>query len=229
MLKSELLEKLKDVKDDADINETILSMDDFAKSSEIDVTKITLDDYKNILASNEAIKGYYQSTLDSSISKAVDNHDKKFMKEKFPKLLEEEIKKRDTSNLTPEQQQLRELQEQLAAMKAEKEQAELLNANIGKLKNNGLDTSLAKYIQGDDDITFFKELISNSVQAGIKEKLGNSNYKPPANVGEVNAITKEQFNKMIIEILKENSTSINVNPELFFLIHCRYIYFVLFY
>ena len=31
MLKSELLEKLKDIADDADINETILSMDDYAK------------------------------------------------------------------------------------------------------------------------------------------------------------------------------------------------------
>ena len=56
MLKSELLEKLKDIADDADINETILKMDDFAKSSEIDVNKITLDDYKNMLANNEIVK-----------------------------------------------------------------------------------------------------------------------------------------------------------------------------
>ena len=56
MLKSELLEKLKDIAEDADVNETILSMDDFAKSSEIDVTKITLDDYKNMLDNNEIVK-----------------------------------------------------------------------------------------------------------------------------------------------------------------------------
>ena len=210
MLKSELLKKLKDVSDDADINETIQSIDGLIKP--FNVKNITIDDYKNILASNEAIKGYYQSTLDSSISKAVDNHDKKFMKEKFPKLLEEEIKKRDTSNLSPEQQQLRELQAQLDAMKAEKEQAELLNANIGKLKNNGLDTGLAKYIKSDDDITFFKELISNSVQAGIKEKLGNSNYKPPANVGGADVITKEQFNKMNYN---EKLKLYNTNKELY--------------
>ena len=213
MLKSELLEKLKDIADDADINETIQSIDGLIKP--FNVKNITIDDYKNILASNEAVKGYYQSTLDSSISKAVDNHDKKFIKEKFPKLLEEEIKKRDTSNLTPEQQQLRELQAQLDAMKAEKEQAELLNANIGKLKNNGLDTGLAKYIKSDDDITFFKDLISNSVQAGIKEKLGNSNYKPPTSVGEVNDITKEQFNKMnYTEKLKLYNTNKELYDEL---------------
>ena len=213
MIKKELLEKLSGVADDADINETIQSIDGLIKP--FNVKNITIDDYKNILASNEAIKGYYQSTLDSSISKAVDNHDKKFMKEKFPKLLEEEIKKRDTSNLSPEQQQLRELQAQLDAMKAEKEQAELLNANIGKLKNNGLDTGLAKYIKSDDDITFFKELISNSVQAGIKEKLGNSNYKPVSSTGDVNAITKEQFNKMnYTEKLKLYNTNKELYDEL---------------
>ena len=196
MLKSELLEKLKDIADDADINEAILKMDDFAKSSEIDVTKITLDDYKNMLANNEIVKAYFTSQLDSGISKAVNSHDQKFMKEKFPKLLEEEIKKRDTSNLTPEQQQLKELREQLEAMKAEKAKSELLESNRNKLKEQGLDTGLAKYINSDEDITFFKELIGNSVQAGIKEKLGNSNYKPVASTGDVNSITKEQFNKM---------------------------------
>lgn len=177
MLKSELLEILKDVNDDVDINETIQGIDGLIKP--FDVKNITIDDYKNILASNEAIKGYYQSTLDSNISKAVNSHDEKFMKEKFPKLLEEEIKKRDTSNLTPEQQQLRELQKQLADMKAEKEMAELLNANANKLKEAGLDTSLAKYIKEDSDIEFFSNLISNSVSNGIKEKLNSSNYVPP--------------------------------------------------
>ena len=215
MLKSELLEKLKDIADDADINEAILKMDDFAKSSEIDVTKITLDDYKNMLANNEIVKAYFTSQLDSGISKAVNSHDQKFMKEKFPKLLEEEIKKRDTSNLTPEQQQIKELQKQLEQMELEKTKAELLEANRNKLKDHGLDTSLAKYINNDDDIVFFKDLISNSVQAGIKEKLGNSNYKPVASSGDVNSITKEQFNKMnYTEKLKLYNTNKELYDEL---------------
>ena len=195
MLKSELLEKLKDIAEDADVNETILSMDDFAKSSEIDVTKITVDDYKNMLANNPVVKAYYQSSFDSAVGSAVTKHDQKFMKEKFPTLLEEEIKKRDTSNLTPEQVQLKELQAQLDAMKAEKEQAELLNANSKKLKEQGLNTDLAKYIKTDDDIDFFKNLINDSVQEKVKNKLGKSSYKPPVD-NNLNTITKEQFNKM---------------------------------
>ena len=129
MLKSELLEKLKDIAEDADVNEAILSIDDFAKSSEIDVKKLTVDDYKNMLANNEVIKAYYQSSFDSAVGSAVTKHDQKFMKEKFPTLLEEEIKKRDTSNLTPEQIQLKELQAQLDAMKAEKAETLRIEAN----------------------------------------------------------------------------------------------------
>ena len=211
MLKSELLEKLKDIAEDADVNEAILSIDDFAKSSEIDITKLTIDDYKNMLANNEVIKAYYQSSFDSAVGSAVTKHDQKFMKEKFPTLLEEEIKKRDTSNLTPEQVQLKELQAQLDAMKAEKEQAELLNANSKKLKEQGLNTDLAKYIKTDDDIDFFKNLINDSVKTQIQQKLGKSSYKPPVD-NNLNTITKEQFNKMGY---KERLNLYNTNKELY--------------
>ena len=215
MLKRELLEKLKDIADDADINETIQGMEDFAKSSKVDATKLTIDDYKNMLANNDIIKAYYQSSFDSAVGKAVTNHDEKFKKEKLPKLIDEAVKAKASEGLTPEQKQLKELQEQLETMKAEKAKSELLEANRNKLKGQGLDTSLAKYINSDEDITFFKELISNSVQAGIKEKLGNSNYKPAASTGDVNSITKEQFNKMnYTEKLKLYNTNKELYDEL---------------
>ena len=196
MLKSELLEKLKDIADDADINKTILSIDDFAKSSEIDVKKLTVDDYKNMLANNEVIKAYYQSSFDSAVGSAVTKHDQKFMKEKFPTLLEEEIKKRDTSNLTPDQMKIKELEEKMAKYEAEKTEALRLETNRNKLKDNGLNTDLAKYIKTDDDIDFFKNLINDSVKAEVKNKLGNSSYRPPVVDNNLNTITKEQFNKM---------------------------------
>ena len=196
MLKSELLEKLKDIAEDADVNEAILSIDDFAKSSEIDVKKLTVDDYKNMLANNEVIKAYYQSSFDSAVGSAVTKHDQKFMKEKFPTLLEEEIKKRDTSNLTPEQKQIKEMQAQLDAMKAEKAESLRLETNRNKLKESGLNTDLARFIKEDSDIDFFKNLINNSVKAEVKNKLGNSSYKPPVVDNNLNTITKEQFNKM---------------------------------
>lgn len=205
MKKQDLLTKLEEINEDIEITEEILG---FAKPKEFNVNDITLEQFKNVLETNQQINGYYQSTLDSKVSKGINTFKEKTM----PSLIEEEIKKRDTSNLTPEQLQLKELQAQLDAMKAEKEQAELLNANIGKLKDNGLDTSLAKYIKTDEDILFFKDLIGNSVQAGIQAKLGDSNYKPPVTAGDVNSITKEQFNRMGY---KERLDLFNTNKELY--------------
>ena len=196
MLKSELLERLKDVADDADVNEAILSIDDFAKSSEIDVKKLTIDDYKNMLANNAVIKAYYQSSFDSAVGSAVTKHDEKFKREKLPGIIEDAIKAKANEGLTPEQVQLKELQAQLDAMKAEKEQAELLNSNVRKLKEVGLNTDLARFIKEDSDIDFFKNLINDSVKTQIQQKLGKSSYKPPAVDNNLNTITKEQFNKM---------------------------------
>ena len=205
MKKQDLLTKLEEINEDIEITEEILG---FAKPKEFNVNDITLEQFKNVLETNQQINGYYQSTLDSKVSKGINTFKEKTM----PSLIDEEIKKRSNEGLTPEQLQLRELQAQLDAMKAEKEQAELLNANIGKLKDNGLDTSLAKYIKTDEDILFFKELIGNSVQAGIQAKLGDSNYKPPVTAGEVNSITKEQFNRMGY---KERLDLFNTNKELY--------------
>lgn len=205
MKKQDLLTKLEEINEDIEITEEILG---FAKPKEFNVNDITLEQFKNVLETNQQINGYYQSTLDSKVSKGINTFKEKTM----PSLIEEEIKKRSNEGLTPEQLQLKELQSQLDAMKAEKEQAELLNANIGKLKDNGLDTSLAKYIKTDEDILFFKELIGNSVQAGIQAKLGDSNYKPPVTAGEVNSITKEQFNRMGY---KERLDLFNTNKELY--------------
>ena len=212
MLKSELLEKLKDIAEDADVNEAILSIDDFAKSSEIDVKKLTVDDYKNMLANNEVIKAYYQSSFDSAVGSAVTKHDQKFMKEKFPTLLEEEIKKRDTSNLTPDQLKIKELEEKMAKYEAEKTESLRLETNRNKLKDNGLNTDLAKYIKTDDDIDFFKNLINDSVKAEVKNKLGNSSYRPPVVDNNLSTITKEQFNKMGY---KERLNLYNTNKELY--------------
>ena len=181
MLKSELLEKLKDINDDTDINEIILSIEDFAKSSsKLDVSKLTVEDFKNVLENNQMIKGYYTSQMDSSISKAIDSHDKKFQKEKLPKIIEDELKKRSNEGLTPEQIEIKNLKAQMEAMKAEKEANDLLNTNRTKLKEVNLSEDLAKYIKEDSDIEFFKNLITESVNNGVKNKINNSSYAPPS-------------------------------------------------
>ena len=131
-----------------------------------------------------------------AVNTARENAIAKFKAEELPKLIDDAVKAKSNEGLTPEQMQLKELQAQLDAMKAEKEQAELLNSNVRKLKEVGLNTDLARFIKEDSDIDFFKNLINDSVKTQIQQKLGKSSYKPPAVDNNLNTITKEQFNKM---------------------------------
>lgn len=171
MKKSELLKKLENLADDAEVNETIQGIDGLVKP--FDVANATIDDYKNMLASNNVVKAYYQSSFDSAVGSAVTKHDEKFKKEKLPSIIEEEVKKRTHIDETPEQKQLRELQEQIAKMTQEKQYNEKLKTNASKLKEKKLSTDLAKYINDDEDITFFEKLFSSEVQKSVQEKVKN--------------------------------------------------------
>ena len=168
---------------------------DFMKSIQQPLTRDTVE----MWCQDGEGRSWLDRNCDIYATKAVNtarqNAIAKFKEEELPKIIDDAIKAESNKELTPEQIQLKELQAQLDAMKAEKEQAELLNANVRKLKEVGLNTDLARFIKEDDDIDFFKNLINNSVKTEIKQKLGESSYKPPVN-NNVNTITKEQFNRM---------------------------------
>ena len=171
MKKSELLEKIKDIDDNTDIDYDVLGL----AKPKFDVNNISLDEFKNVLTNNKEIKGYYTSQLDSKVSKGIES----WKKNNLDKLIEEGIKAKSTEGLTEEQKQLRELQEQIEKMKQEKAQAELLESNRKKLKDNNLSEDLAKYIKADEDIEFFKNLITDGINAGVQEKIKGNNYTPP--------------------------------------------------
>ena len=189
------LDEVKKYLDENKENEEVV---DFIKSIQIQ-QPLTRDAVEAWCQDGEG-RSWMDRNCDIYATKAVNtarqNAIAKFKAEELPKIIDDAIKAKSNEGLTPEQMQLKELQAQLDAMKAEKEQAELLNANSKKLKEQGLNTDLAKYIKTDDDIDFFKNLINNSVKTQIQQKLGKSSYKVPANNDSLNTITKEQFNKM---------------------------------
>ena len=187
------LEDIKKYLEENAKNEEVI---DFMKSIQQPLTRDTVE----MWCKDGEGRSWLDRNCDIYATKAVntarENAIAKFKAEELPKLIDDAIKAKSNEGLTPEQMQLKELQAQLDAMKAEKEQAELLNANSKKLKEQGLNTDLAKYIKTDDDIDFFKNLINDSVKTQIQQKLGKSSYKPPVNNDSLNTITKEQFNKM---------------------------------
>ena len=187
------LEEIKKYLDENKDNKDVI---DFMKSIQQPITRDTVEAW----CQDGEGRSWLDRNCDIYATKAVNtarqNAIAKFKEEELPKLIDDAIKAESNKGLSPEQVQLKELQAQLDAMKAEKEQAELLNSNVRKLKEVGLNTDLARFIKEDSDIDFFKNLINNSVKTQIQQKLGKSSYKLPAVDNNMNTITKEQFNKM---------------------------------
>ncbi|MDU5101132.1 MAG: DUF4355 domain-containing protein [Clostridium butyricum] len=210
MLKSELLKQIENLADDAEVNETVLGMDEFANSSKFDFSKATIDDFKSMLNTNEKINGYYQSTLDSKVSKGINT----FKEKTLPSLIEEEVKKRSNTNLTPEQLEIKQLKEQMNKLTQEKEYNEKLKTNASKLKEKKLSTELAKYINTDEDITFFETLFNEEVQNAVQSKIKSNPAIPEKSQGTAAVITKEQFNKMNykqrLDLYNENRDLYNI-------------------
>lgn len=186
MLKSELIELIKEMEDDSNIDEVILGQG-FAKP-------IDLEGFKDLLANNEEIKGYHTSLLDSAVSKGVES----FKKNKMPKYIEEEIKKKSNEGKTPEQIELEELKNTIANMQKEKARAELSSKYIKILGEKKLPTELIDFILNDDEtvidnnITKFETLFNTYVDNGIKARIGDNTYTPPKGQ-TVKSMTKQEL------------------------------------
>lgn len=198
MKKVDLLKLLENVTDEQEINNIILEHEEF--KGNVDLSKLTIDDYKKLVSENESIKGYNQSNIDSAISKAIASHDEKFNKEKLPKILEEELKKRSNEGLTEDQIKLKELEEKLANIENEKIRMERVNKYTKTLTEKGLNPELIDFVMGDDEeiinanIEKITNILNTNVESVVKEKLKNSSYTPPAttNPGQLGKLTWEQ-------------------------------------
>ena len=181
MLKSELLNLLKDIADDADVNEKILAVDDI-KPSKFDVSKVTVEDFKEMLSNNKEIKGYYTSTLDSKVSKGINT----FKEKTLPSLVEEEIKKRSNEGLTEDQIKLKEMEAKIKQMEQDKIKAEMSSKYSKILGEKGLSSELIDFVLGANDeitnanIEKIDKIISSSVDTKVNEKIKGSSYTPPS-------------------------------------------------
>ena len=168
MLKSELLEKLKDIADDSEINETIQGIEGLAKP--FDINSIGLDQFKQVLEGNKEVKAYYQSALDSGIGKGVAT----FKEKTLPKIIEEELKKANNKKKTPEQIELEELKAKFEALEKEKTKADMTSKYTKVLTEKGLNTDLINFVLGENDetttqnIESIEKIINGAVDNGVK-------------------------------------------------------------
>jgi hypothetical protein len=210
MLKSELIELLKDIEDNAEIDGKIQGIEGLAKP--IDFTSIGLEDFKSLLANNKEAKAYYQSTLDTKVSQGINT----FKEKTLPGLIQEELKKANNPNKTPEQIALEELQAKFIALEAEKAKADMASKYTKILTEKGLSVDLLDIILGSDDETTntnidrVSTIINSLSDAKVSEKIKDTAYVPPGNKnGEnKNPWSRDNFN------LTEQGNILRENPAL---------------
>ena len=203
---------LDEVKKYLDENKESKEVIDFMKSIQQPITRDTVE----MWCKDGEGRSWLDRNCDLYATKAVntarENAIAKFKQEELPKIIDDAIKAKSNEGLTPDQLKIKELEEKMAKYEAEKAEALMLETNRNKLKESGLNTDLARFIKEDSDIDFFKNLINDSVKAEVKNKLGNSSYRPPVVDNHSSTITKEQFNKMGY---KERLNLYNENKELY--------------
>lgn len=197
MIKSELIKRLENIAEDADVDEAIKAMDEYKAT--IDYSKLTTDEYKKILEQNPVIKAYQQSQFDSAVGSAVTKHDEKFKKEKLPKIIEEELNKANNKNKTPEQIEAEKTLEEAKQLKAELAHEKMLNKYSKILTDKKLPVELADFVVGKDEETsdknveFFNGLFGKLTEQNLKS---NAPKPPKEDAGKIDADTQALMSVM---------------------------------
>lgn len=182
MKKSELLKLIETIADDGDINEVILGADEFKELGKVDLSKLSTDEFKNLLTTNEAIKGYMTFHDDSIRSSAVET----FKSGKMKELIDKAVEEAKNGKKTPEQERIEELEKQFAESQAQIQRQNTINKYTGVLKEKGLPTELVDFVYGDGkeetidkNIETLGTVFTSAIDSGVKSKLGTSSYVPP--------------------------------------------------
>ena len=198
MKKTDLIELLKDIADDGDINEILLSSDEFKGLK--DLSKLNVEDITGILA-GEVGKAYMTSHDDSVRSKAVETFKSGKMQEEIKKAVEAATNKKKT----PEQEELEKLKKQFEESQAELTKERTMNKLSTTLKDKKLPIELAEFAYGDGqeetinkNIDTLQNILNTAVDSGVKAKLGTSSYTPPADA-QTNALNTQIANAMGIQ------------------------------
>lgn len=176
MLKSELLELLKDVQDNTDI-------DDIVSES-----YLSLDNFKSKLEESE-FKSFMDSEKDKHSAKAIATALENFKKKDMQKLIDAEVLKRTGDNESPEQKQIRELKEQFANLQKEKAKSEMISKYKDVLTEKHIPTNLIDFLLGDDDdltnanIDLFENSMKEYIDNKVNDRIKDSSYTPPKGDG----------------------------------------------
>ncbi|MCC0682738.1 DUF4355 domain-containing protein [Clostridioides sp. ES-S-0005-03] len=192
MLKKEVLELLKEIEDDAEIDSLLQSTDLFKSASD---KKITIEEFRELINNDTDFKTFIDSEKNKYHSEALENFKKKDMQT----LISAEVLKRTGANETEEQKAIRELRESLNKLEKEKKHAEKVSKYKDILVEKKIPTNLIEYLLSDDDdktnanIEIFENSMKQYVQSRVDERIKDGSYVPPGkdNAGSLSEIRKQ--------------------------------------
>ncbi|KPI46398.1 hypothetical protein KW94_20020 [Clostridioides difficile] len=192
MLKKEVLELLKEIEDDAEIDSLLQSTDLFKSASD---KKLTIEEFRELINNDTDFKAFIDSEKNKYHSEALENFKKKDMQT----LISAEVLKRTGANETEEQKAIRELRESLNKLEKEKKHAEKVSKYKDVLIEKKIPTNLIEYLLSDDDdktnanIEIFENSMKQYVQSRVDERIKDGSYVPPGkdNAGSLSEIRKQ--------------------------------------
>ncbi|NFF80377.1 DUF4355 domain-containing protein [Clostridium botulinum] len=186
---------IKEIQEFLNTNKENEEVKDLIKSFQTPITREVVETW----CQNGDGRSWLDRNCDIYSSKAVNTAREKaiakFKEEELPNILETELKKKSNDGLTEDQIALKELQKKIEIMECEKLKAENVAKYTKVLGEKKLPTELVDYILADDEeiinknIDFFSNLITNSVNSSVKERLNNLDETPPKS----NELTQEQL------------------------------------
>lgn len=180
MLKKELLELIKDIEDEGEIDEIITSKG-FAKP---------LNFGNKVVATENDLK----SLIDSERDKGIEG----FKKGGMQKLIDAEVLKRTNKEETPVEKELREMKAEFESMKKEKARAEMVAKYKDTLADKKIPSKLIDFVLGEDEettnanISLFEDSMKSYIDSQVSERL-NTGYVPPKDDSNISKSTYEQL------------------------------------
>lgn len=179
MIKKDLLEKIKDAKDDEDINSLLTGTD---IEEQFKGPEPNLDVFKGKIKSDKVFQQFMDSEKDTYHSKALKTMKEKgtwesefgdALKEKYPDLIKD-----------PKDKEMLEMQNKIAQMEKEAARKDLLADAIKYATEKKLPTGFVERFLGDDleatksSLDGFADAWSKGLESAVNEKMKSNSYVP---------------------------------------------------
>ena len=195
MKKNQLLELIKNVQEDEDINSLLVGTD---IENEFKSSALTLNAFKEKLKEPE-FKSYLDSVKDKHFDKALET----WKSNNLQTIINDEVLKATGKKKTPEQLKIEELEKNFNEQKAKAERAEKIAKYKDVLAEKKIPGEMIDYFLTDDDETTntridnFATYVEGMVSSSVKEKMANGSYTPPGENG-AGDLTVDDIAKMMM-------------------------------